>query len=72
MKLQRAHRRDGLEMMMEAGNAHSEFARDMIPRGGEAAGKLVERRADPADLRAMGEPARRTPGEQVASPQGRC
>ena len=30
LKLQRAHRRDGLEVMMEAGNAHSEFARNII------------------------------------------
>ena len=30
LKLQRAHRRDGLEVMMEAGNAHAEFACDII------------------------------------------
>jgi hypothetical protein len=30
MKLQRAYRRDGLEVMIEAGNAHSEFARDIL------------------------------------------
>ena len=30
LKLQGAHRRDGLEVVMEAGNAHSEFVRDVI------------------------------------------
>lgn len=28
--LQRAHRRDGLEVIMEARDAHSEFARDIV------------------------------------------
>src|SRR5258706_1033979 len=30
LKLQRAHRRHGFEVMMKAGNAHSEFAGDIL------------------------------------------